>query len=128
MIHHLNFNYGFSVVIKELFLEIKFFVRRPDWCISLPCIPGRTLVLKKLTNFLLSISRKTLFNSFSAPKKLLPLSDCISITILLPIIFWRAWVNESVSIWWVTSMRTALLARNKNITPYLLSSDLFSLI
>ena len=28
--------------------------------------------------FLLSISREALFNSFSAPKKLLPLSDCIS--------------------------------------------------
>lgn len=65
----------------------------------------------------------------SIPTKLLPLSDWRILTFPgLAIVLLRAWMKESVSVQFDTSIRTARLTKHVNMSPYLLRSDYFSQI
>ena len=72
-----------------------------------------------------SISSIAFLSSASAPIKFVPLSQRISLTgPLLQMNRLNAWIKESVSKESATSMCTALLAKQVNNAPYLLTTDL----
>ena len=69
----------------------------------------------------------SLLKSSDTTAKLIPLSNLIGFTVhRLTINFLRAWIKESVSIAYITSMRTTLLEKQVNRAQYCLKPDLLS--
>ena len=98
-------------------------------CVSFTGDPVSTIALQKMPFFFLVHFWQCLFQFFLCAKKVASIIGLYYFQIpCLTAILLRAWMKESVSIWFVTSTWTARLTKHVNMAPYILRSDRFSLI